>query len=98
MYSEGCNIFQAIAYDRLCSVLALLAFQGAKHRSSLFYFNWGFLQLAARFNEAFSTVEVNPTSFGSHSFWIGAATAAAKEGLPDSTIKRLPLHSCSNTM
>jgi len=66
---------------------------GSKMQKSIILFQLGIsstcITFVIRFKEALSTAVVNPTRFTDHSFWIGAATTAAKKGLPDSTIKRL---------
>ena len=95
-YSEGSDIFIARTHDELCPVSAVLAWlthREAGRSGPLFYFQSGTpltrSTFVIRLKEALSAAGINPTRFAGHSFRIGAATTAAKKGLPDSAIKRL---------
>ena len=95
-YSEGSDIFIARTHDELCPVSAILAWlthREAGRSGPLFYFQSGTpltrSTFVIRLKEALSAAGINPTRFAGHSFRIGAATTAAKKGLPDSAIKRL---------
>lgn len=43
----------------------------------------------SKVKQALSASGVDQTKYSGHSFWIGAATTAAKQGIQDSTIQML---------
>ena len=81
--------------DAICPVSAVLNYllvMGAGP-GPLFHFKDGKLHTKARFvsqmREALQTAGVDGMSYSGHSFCSGVATAAAKAGVEDSTIKTL---------
>ena len=95
-FRVGTDIFMSRTHDQLCPVSALLAWlicSGNNQTGPLFYFQSGAPLTRSSFviklKEALAAVGIDPTRFAGHSFRSGAATAAAKVGLSDSTIKQL---------
>jgi len=93
-YSEGSDIFVARTFDELwplSAILAWLTHQETGNSGTFFHFQSGapltYSTFVIQFKEALFKVGIGPTRFAGHSFRIGATTTAAKNGLPDSTIK-----------
>ena len=94
-FKEGTDIFLARMNDELCPVAAMLfwlVFRG-KEDGTLFQFQSRVPLTSTCFvsclKGALTSANIDPSGFLGHSFYIGAATMAAKVGLPDSTIKQL---------
>ena len=97
-FREGSDIFLARTHDELCPVTAMLTWlvkRNAKPaaKGPLFVLQSGAPltcnSFIAHFKEALMAVHIDPTGFSRHSFRIGAATTASRQGLPKSIIKRL---------
>ena len=97
-FREGSDIFLARTHDELCPVTAMLTWlvkRNAKPAAEgpLFVLQSGAPltcnSFVAHFKEALMAVHIDPTGFSRHSFRIGAATTASRQGLPKSIIKRL---------
>ena len=94
-FKEGTDIFLARTNDELCPVAAMLSWLvlRGKEDGPLFQFQSGVPLTRSCFvsclKGALTSANIDPSGFSGHGFRIGAATTAAKVGLPDSTIKQL---------
>jgi len=96
-FRVGADVFMSRTHNKLCPVLALLVWLirrgNGNQTGPLFYFQSGApltrSTFVTRFKEALSAAGIEPARFSGHSFRSGAATAAAKKGLSDATIKQL---------
>ena len=95
IFSAGVTIHLGRTGDTLCPVSALLAYLACRTPTPgpLFLLNLGCplsrQVLVAAVRQTLETSGLEVASFNGHSFQIWAATAAAKAGLPDSTIQQL---------
>ena len=94
-FGRGVAVFLGATTDELCPVAAILAFVSARgNREGPFFLCQDGAPLTkarfvARIREALVRAGVPEQHYSGHSFRIGAATAAAQAGLPDSTIQAL---------
>ena len=83
------------SYQAICPVTAVICYLAVRPagRGSLFMYSNGtpLLRqgLVSEVRQALSSVGIDASSYAGHSFHVGAATAAARVGIPDSTIKML---------
>ena len=88
-------MFIGRTYDDICPVVALLTYmaQRGQQEGPFFRFRDGFpltkTRFVTRFRAALEEAGVSCCDYSGHSFWIGAATAAAKAGIEDFTIQLL---------
>ena len=93
--SKGAHIYLGRTYSILCSVAALLAYLAIRPPTigPLFIFQEGGSltrrKLVDHLRAAVSQLGLNTTGYSGHSFRIGAASAAARAGISDSTIQLL---------
>ena len=94
-FGRGTEVFLGATGDEICPVTAVSAYVARRGRSAgaFFCLEDGLPLTKARFVEgvrsALARAGVSQTGYSGHSFRIGAATAAAQAGLPDSTIQAL---------
>ena len=94
-FRKGVDVVVGKTRDAICPVSAVLNYLLARGAGPgpLFRFKDGKPLTKARFvsqvREALQTAGIDGTSYSGHSFRSGAATAAAKAGVEDSTIKTL---------
>jgi hypothetical protein len=94
-YERGVEVFMAATNNDLCPVRAVLAyvtFRGTRP-GAFFCATGGSPMTKSRFVEmvrsSLSRARVPIAGYSGHSFRIGAATAAAQAGIPDSAIQAL---------
>ena len=96
-FREGADIFLARTHDELCPITAMLAWIVKRKvkpaaEGPLFVLQSGVPLTRNSFvthcKEALVEARIDPTGFFGHSFRIGAATAASRQGVPESIIKR----------
>ena len=94
-FSKGAHIYLGRTYSILCPVAALLAYLAIRPPTvgPLFIFQEGGSlirrKLVDHLRVAVSQLGLNTTGYSGHSFRIGAASAAARSGISDSTIQLL---------
>ena len=94
-YLLGVDIFLGRTHKDLCPVAAILSYmlQRGPGPGSLFKFADGKPltrpRFVSRIREALSQAGVNCAPYSGHSFRIGAATTAARQGIEETTIKML---------
>ncbi len=94
-FRKGIHLFLGRTQSDICPVKALVNYLVARGKKDgpLFVFpNGDFLtrqRLVSVVREAIKKAGLDPTKYCGHSFRIGAATAAARNGLEDSVIKTL---------
>ena len=94
-FSKGAHIYLGMTYSILCPVAALLAYLAIRPPTvgPLFIFQEGGSltrrKLVDHLRAAVSQLGLNTTGYSGHSFRIGAASAAARAGISDSTIQLL---------
>ena len=94
-FRQGVLVYVGRTNKPLCPVSALLAYMvmRGKGLGPLFIFQDGKPLSRPRFvtkiKRALSAAGIDPKPYSGHSFRIGAATMAAKQGVEDSTIKML---------
>ena len=94
-FGKGVDVFIGRTYDYICPVVALLTYmaQQGQQEGPFFRFQDGFplikAQFVTRFRAALEEAGVSCCHYSGHSFRIGAATAAAKAGIEDSTVQLL---------
>jgi hypothetical protein len=94
-FRKGINLFLGKTHSDLCPVVALLSYLVVRgtREGPLFRFKDGrFLtrqRLVDHVREVLQSVGMDQSKYCSHSFRIGAATAAAARGMEDSVIKTL---------
>ena len=96
-FRVAADVFMSRTHNKLCPVSALLAWLirrgNGNQTGPLFHFQSGApltrSTFVTRVKEALSAAGIEPACFSGHSFRSGAATAAAKKGLSDATIKQL---------
>ena len=93
LFRVGVYIFVGKTGNSLCTVTAILTYMVARGPGPgpFFFFQDGKPLTRARFvarvKETLAAAGVDHSSYSSHSFRSGAATAAAKQGVSDVTIK-----------
>ena len=94
-FGKGADVFVGKADNRRCPVVAVVAYMVARgSKPGKFFllqsgkplYKPGFI---THMRKALTAIGLDQASFAGHSFRIGAATAAAQAGLPDSTIQIL---------
>ncbi len=94
-FRQGVTIHIGPTKDQLCPVTAVLAYMGERGKAPGPLFCWedgryltreGFV---AGVREALTAAGVEARDYAGHSFRIGAATTAARQGMQDSLIKTL---------
>ena len=94
-FGRGVDVFIGRTHDDICPVVALLTYmaQRGQQEGPFFRFRDGFpltkARFVTRFQAALDEVGVPCRDYSGHSFRIGAATAAARAGIEDSTIQLL---------
>ena len=94
-FRQGVEIFIGRTGNKLCPVSAVLSYLAKRGsvKGMLFRYEDRRLLTRDRFvasvREALSAVGIDCKSYAGHSFRIGAATAAGRQGLPPSTIQTL---------
>lgn len=94
-FGGGVNMYMGRAKSLLCPVAAVVAFMTARGTvPGVFFLTQeqkllNKSQFVAEMKKALTACGINQAAYSGHSFWIGAATAAAQAGLPDSTIQML---------
>ena len=94
-FREGTDVYLARTDDELCPIAAMLSWLVIRGNTEgpLFNFQSGTPLTQSSFvsclKKALIIANIDPSGFSGHSFQIGAATAAVKLGLLDSTIKQL---------
>lgn len=94
-FRAGANVCLARTSTDLCPVAALLSYIALRRDNPgplFFYQDGSYLtqtRLITSIRQALTQLGLNPLDFCGHSLRIGAATSAAANGLPDSTIKAL---------
>ena len=94
-FRQGVEIFVGRTHTDLCPVEAMLAYLAVRGgaQGPLFSFADGHFLTRARLvqqvREALSMAGIDCTAYAGHSFRIGAATTAARQGIQDATIKML---------
>ena len=94
-FRKGVDIYLRRTHNELCPISAMLAYLASQGgaEGQLFKFRDGKLltrdRLVASLREVLSITDVRQSDYCGHSFRIGAATTAAKCGVPDSTTQLL---------
>ena len=94
-FRQGVDLFLGWMRTNLCPVVAVLSYlvMRGPGPGPLFSFSDGKWLTRRRFvskvREALAAAGIKQTKYNSHSFRIGAATAAAAQGIEDSIIKTL---------
>ena len=94
-FGRGVAVFLGKTSDTICPVTALLAYVARRGDtpSAFFRFQTGSpltkTRFVTRLRETLLGVGIPYQNYSGHSFRIGAATAAAQAGIPDSTIQAL---------
>ena len=94
-FGRGVSVFLGRTSNSLCPVMSILAYVARRGDSpgAFFRFQSGAPLTKARFvahlRDALLEIGMPYQSYSGHSFRIGAATAAARAGIPDSTIQAL---------
>jgi hypothetical protein len=94
-FRVGIDIFIGKTDNSLCPVSAVLSYmvERGADRGPFFRFQDGKPLTRVRFvtkiKEALAASGVDCSAYSGHSFWSGAATTAAKQGISDATIKML---------
>ncbi len=92
---NGVDVFVGRTGDTLCPVTAVMAYVATRgpHPGPFFQFTdhtpLTKPRFVARVRQALSRAGITDTDYSGHSFRIGAATAAARAGIEDSTIQAL---------
>ena len=94
-FGRGITLVVGRLYQAICPITAVLCYLAVRPagRGPLFTYSNGTplsrQGLVSEVRQALSVVGIDASSYAGHSFCIGAATAAASVGIPDSTIKML---------
>jgi hypothetical protein len=94
-FRVGVNVYVGRTENTLCPVTAVLRYMVARGQGSgpFFKFENGNpltrMKFVDKVKEALSSAGVDCTAYSGHSFRIGAATTATKQGISDATIKML---------
>ena len=94
-FGQGCTLYLGRSWSRVCPVVALLAYLAVRPSvpGPLFIHANGTpltrSQLVASIRASLLEIGMDTSRFSGHSFRIGAASAAAQAGLPDSLIQTL---------
>ena len=94
-FRRGVSVFLGVTGCTLCPVAAILDYMVRRGSAAGPFFSFsdgGFLtrdRFVQEVRAALSCAGVDSSAFAGHSFRIGAATTAARKGIPDSTIKML---------
>ena len=95
LFRQGVSVYLGVTGCDLCPVAAVLDYMVRRGSSEGPFFTFAdgsFLtrdRLVRAVREALRSAGVDSSSYAGHSFRIGAATTAARQGVPDSTIKML---------
>ena len=96
LYCQGCSLLIAPSLCSVCAVRALrkyLSLSSVSGTSPLYVFQSGAYLTRAKVTSTLHTLcqrlSIPTELYASHSFWIGAATTAAKAGLPPWLIQTL---------
>ena len=94
-FRQGVDIYVGHTENELCPVKAVLAYMASSNSKQGPLFQWEDGRYLAKeafvaaMRQALAEVGLDSISYAGHSFRIGAATTAARQGLQDSLIKTL---------
>lgn len=94
-FRKGVSVYLGRTHQEICPVAAILSFMVYRGSDSGTFFRYGdgrpltYPRFVSSLRDALTIAGVDSKRYAGHSFRIGAATTAARQGIPDSLIKTL---------